>query len=438
VNLSFGKVFSRNCYYSKKKCLFANTFTKRILIILKYLAMKKAFLFVTLIIFAGNMLTAQKQCVENTVLSLGKKEITAAKREIDKCFPDYQSSAEIWLARATVYVQFYEFELDRKKRDPKYVVKSPDALIIANESFYEAMVLKPDIKPTIGLFDPKEGQLITAEQISIMATTAMENKNYTEAIKLLNLVTRSYRVDPKGSALYLAYASLDIANCYREMGDEDNYKKTLLDAAKLNVPVRNIFLQLYNLYEKEQDTTKCGEVLAQARKLIPDDLEIKGYELSYFAMLGDTTNLKIAAKAIFEQTKTNPDGIAFVVEYMVDNKEYLLAEEMIETGIAIAPDDFDLNLQMTYRYFYEAEDFEKIRDAKLNERPRNTEGAKVAEAKRDELWEKGVFWAEKAYNINKDDVKLNKMYNYMLLRLRKNVPEDLIEKIDSYNKSINE
>jgi tetratricopeptide (TPR) repeat protein len=261
--------------------------------------MKKTFLLVILILFAAHLLTAQKDCIQNVVLSLGKKEVIPAKREIDKCFPDYQSNAEIWLARATVYVQYYEYELDRQKKDPKYVVKAPDALIIANESFYKSMELKPDIKPSVGLFDPKEGQLITAEPINAMAAAAMENNDYDEAIKLLNIVIRSYRVDPKGNTLFLAYAYLDMANCYSAKRDEANYKKFLLDAAKLNVPERSIYLQLYNMYEKEKDTVKCGETLAQARKLIPDDLEIKGYELGYFAMLGDTINLRIAAKTIF-------------------------------------------------------------------------------------------------------------------------------------------
>jgi hypothetical protein len=119
---------------------------------------------------------------------------------------------------------------------------------------------------------------------------------------------------------------------------------------------------------------------------------------------------------------------------MVDNKEYLLAEEMIEAGIAIDPNHFDLNLQMTYRYFYQAEDYEKLRDARYNAKPRDIAGSEVAKEKRNELWGKGVVWAEKAYKINKDDAKLNKMYNYMLLRLSKDVPEDLKERIDSYNK----
>ena len=398
--------------------------------------MKKTFLFVILAVFAGNFLIAQPGCVKDVIYALvSQNEVVRARKIMEEqCFPGNQSSADVWLVRANVFIRLHQYELDRKQKDAKYQIRWPDAIVTANESFYKALELRSDVRTPQGLLSPQDGQVLSAFPISELAGKAMDKKNYAEAIRLLNLVIRSYRVDPKAYAQYLGYAYLDLANSYRAMGDEENYKKFLLDAAKLNVPERNIYLQLYNLYEREHDTVKCGEVLAQARKILPNDLEIRGYELNYFAMLGDTAHLRMAAMAIFEQTKTNPVGIAFVVEYMIDNKEYLLAEEMIETGIAIAPDNFDLNLQMTYRYFYEAEDYERIRADRMNERPRNIEGAKLAEARRDELWGQGIIWAEKAYNINPNDMKLNKMYNYMLLRLNKEVPEDLKERIDSYNK----
>jgi tetratricopeptide (TPR) repeat protein len=363
------------------------------------------------------------------------KNVPRAKNEIDKCFQGNELSADVWLVRGNVYIQYFEYELERQGKDPRYKIRVPDAIIIANESFYRALELKSDIKPSPGLMGPVDGQLLTGEIISGLATQAMKNKDYAEAIRLLHLVTRSYRASTD-YARFLAYAYLDLAEAHRAIGDVENYKKFLFDAAKLNMPVPELFLNLYNLYLQENDTIKCGEVLAQARKLIPDNLEIKGYELGYFAMTGDTVNLRIAAKAIFEETKTNVDGINFVVDYIV--REYLLAEEMIEVGLAIEPENFDLLRQMAYRYFYEAEDYDKIRDAMYAARPIRREEGKAAEDKRNELWEEGVVWAEKAYNINKDDIRLNRMYNYMLLRLQKEIPEDLKERIDSFNKRTND
>jgi len=400
--------------------------------------MKKSFLLVILIVITGYFTQAQRQCIENVVLSLGKKEIPLAKRLMDnECFPGNESNADVWLARATVYIQFYEYEQERKKRDQKYVIKSPDALIIANESFYKAIELKPDIKATVGLFDPKEGQLITAEPISLMAAAAMDKKDYLEAIKLLNMVIRSYKVAQRGYTLYLGYAYVDLANCYKALGDEENYKKVLSEATKLGLPLPDLYLNLYDIYKQEKDTVKCGEILVLARKAINDSLaiDVKAYELDYFAMIGDTSKLKKAALKMFEEYRNNPTVISIIATHLINNKDYLLAEELLNAGLAIAPNDFDLNQQMAYRYYNEAADWEVVKDAKLNERPRKFTEAEEALNKANKCLEMGLEWIEKAYKIRQEDMHNNIMYLRTLVRLQKPIPDGLQEKVDSYRKN---
>jgi len=398
--------------------------------------MKKTFITVILFFFAG-YLFAQPACLKDVIYTLvSLKEVPRARNEMEKCFPGNESSPDAWLVRANVLIQLHEHELERSKRDPKYQTRWPDAIIIANESFYKALELKPDIKASAGLLSPQDGQLLSAYPISELATQAMENKDYAEAIKLLNLVIRSYRVNPKEYALYLAYAYLDLANCHKAMGDEEGYKKILMDAVKLNVALPDIYLNLYDIYKQEKDTVKCGEILAQARKAIPDDLaiDVKGYELDYFAMIGDFEKLKDAALKMFEQYKDNPAVINIVAGYLVNNKEYLLAEEAINAGLAIAPNDFDLTQQMAFRFYFEAIDWDNIKEAKLNERPRKFTEAEEALKKANEILETALIWIEKAYHINTEDMQNNIMYLRTLVRLQQPVPEGLQEKVDSYRK----
>jgi tetratricopeptide (TPR) repeat protein len=395
--------------------------------------MKKSFLFLVLILFAISSLTAQRpRCLDEAILSIGKKDIIGAKRDIDRCFPGNESSADAWLVRANVLLHYYDYELDRKDRDPNYQIRMPDAIIVANESFYKAIEINKDVKTDQGLIDPKRGQLITADIIKNLASDAMDKKNFQEAIKLLNTVIRSYRVDPKDNAIYLAYAYIDLAYCYQMIEDNVNYKKTLQDAAKLNLVVPDIYLGLYDIYKDEKDTVKCGEILAQARKIIPDSLSIniKGYELDYFAMIGDTAKLKAAALKMYEQYKDNPAVISIVATYLVNNKEYLLAEDVINAGLAITPNDFDLIQQMTYRYFFEAVDYDLLKEEKL--KARKYMEAKPLLEKADEILGKAVIWAEKAYNIYQDDSKHNIMYRQILVRLNMEVSEELQQKVDSY------
>jgi len=400
--------------------------------------MKKSLLFVILIFIAGHFSMAQPACVKDVTYALvSLKEIPRARKIMEEqCFPGNESNADVWLVRANVFIQLYEYELDRKSENAKYVIRWPDAIVIANESFYKAIELKSDIKPGHGLLDPKDGQLLSAPPIHDLALTAFDKKDYNEAIKLLNMVIRSYRVDPKGYAKYLVYVYLDLANCYKAMGDEEAYKKTLIDATRLNIGEPVIYLNLYDVYKQEKDTVKCGEILSQARKAVPDSLaiDVKGYELDYFAMLGDSTKLIDAALKMFEEYKNNPAVIAIVAAHLVNNKVYSLAEEIINTGLAIDPNNFDLNQQMTYRFFYEAVDYDILKEAKLNERPRKFTEAEAALNKANEILGEAAIWAEKAYNIFKDDAPHNIMYSRILVRLQLPVPEDLKQKVDSYYK----
>ena len=186
--------------------------------------MKKTFLFVVLIFFAGYLLIAQPACIKDITYSLvSLKEVPKARKMMEEqCFPGNESSADVWLVRGNVFIQLHEYELDRKAKDAKYVIRWPDAIITANESFYKAIELKPDIKPSQGLLDAKDGQVLSAYPVSEIAGKEMDNKNYPEAIRLLNMVIRSYRVDPRTYGQYLAYAFLDLAYCYKAMGDDAN------------------------------------------------------------------------------------------------------------------------------------------------------------------------------------------------------------------------
>ena len=398
--------------------------------------MKKSFLLIVLVIFAGNLLLAQRpKCLNDVEYALTSlKEVPRAKKYIDECFPGNESSADVWLVRANVYIQLFEYEIERNNKEPKYKIRWPEAIIIANESFYKAVEINPNVKPSRGLIDSKDGQLLTAPAIHDMAAEAMDNKNYTEAVKLLNLVIRSYKADAKKYAINLAIAYLDLSNCYKAMGDEVNEKKLLLDAAKINLAIPDIYLNLYDIYLKENDTVKCGEILTQAKKVLPDSLatNVKSYELDYFSMIGDTTKLKSAAIKMFEQFKDKPAVIGIIVNHLINHKEYQLAEKMLEEGLLISPNDVKLLQLMAYRFNCEALDFITLKDDKLKEKPKKYLEAEAALKKANEIFETARVWAEKAYIIDPDDKDNNTIFQRILVRLNLDVPPELQEKVDSY------
>jgi len=397
--------------------------------------MKKTLFFVILFFVVGHLLNAQIPCINDVEYSLvSLKQIPKAKKMFDECFPGNESSAKAWLVRANVYIQYYTYELDRKNKDSRYVITTPDAIITANESFYKTLELNPDIKASPGLLDPKDGQLLSAPYIHDLAAAAMEKKDYAEAIKLLNLVIRSYKADVKGSAKNLVYAYFDLANCYNVMGDEVNYKKTLLDAIKLNVPVPDIYLNLYDIYKKENDTVKCGEILTQAKKAIPDSLalNIRAYELDYYAMVGDSAKLVDAALKMYEKNKENIEVIIMVSRYLVNGKLYTKAEEIINAGLAIDSKNFELNQLMASRFYFEAVDYDRKKEDLVA--LRKYMAAQPLLEKANEILGTAVIWAEKAYKIDQTDRQLNIMYYEILFRLMMDAPEGLQEKVNSYLK----
>jgi tetratricopeptide (TPR) repeat protein len=397
--------------------------------------MKKTLFFVILFFVSGYFLNAQAPCIndiEYTLVSM--KQIPKAKKEMDACFPGNESSARAWLVRANVYIQYYTYEIERKNKDPKYVINVPDAILTANESFYKTLELNPTINPSGGLLGPKEGQLLSAPPIHDLAAKAMEKKDYAEAIKLLNIVIRSYKADLKGYAKDLVAANFDLANCYNEMGDDANHKKTLIDATKLNVPEPVIYLTLYDIYRKEKDTVKCGEILTQARKAIPDSLalNIRAYELDYYAMVGDSAKLVDAALKMFEKNKENKDVIIMVAGYLINGKLYTQAEEILNVGLERYPDNFDLNQLMASRFYFEAVDYDRKKEDLVA--LRKYMAAQPLLEKANEILGTAVIWAEKAYKINQDDRLHNIMYNEILVRLMMDAPEGLQEKVNSYLK----
>ena len=398
--------------------------------------MKKINLLVILLLFAGYFSMAQQTAcykdVEYTLVSL--KQVPKARTMMEeKCFPGNESNADVWLLRGNVFIRLHENEQDRYNKEPnKYVIRFPDAVVTANESFYKALELKKDIKPNAGLLGPKDGQVLSADIINNMAKDAFLKKDYNEAIKLYNLVVRSFKVDIKEYGIFLAYAYSDLADCYKAAGDDENYKKLLLEAAKLNVADPYIYLSIYDIYKQERDTVKCGEILTQARKIIPDSIaiDVKGYELDYFAMMGDSTKLINAAVAMYEQNKNNIEVIKLVSTHLINNKEYTLAREMIDAGLKLVPNDFDLTQLMGYAFNSEALDYfnktEELKSLKkytpaLEYRDKYMETYKLA-----------LPWAEKAYQINAEDRDNNIMLQRIYVRLEMEVPAELKEKVDSY------
>ncbi len=397
--------------------------------------MRKTFLSLIISVLFAGIAVAQPQCIDDIWYDLKQNSTLKAKRTLDACLPDNQTSAELWLMKGNVDLQLHQYELDRKKKKKEYAIRYPNAILEANEAFYKSIQMKADVKPKTGMIDPIYGQSLCAPIIGEMALKALEVEDFDKAIELLNIAIRSYRAEATANKIYIAYSYIDLAICYRAKGDADNYLKMLQSAAQLEVMVPNIYLDLYDEYKQRNDTVNCGKVLALGKKVIPDSLalDLKGYELDFYAMCGQTEKFESAADELFEMYKTEPAIINIIVIHLLNRGYYEKAEPMILAGLAVDSNNFALNQQMGYRYYYEA-----IKYQNLMEEPRkNQNWDKVRELQAEEkvMFEKAHKWLEKSYALNPDDQNTNIMLQQMKIRLYLPVPEELKAKVDSYRKS---
>lgn len=396
--------------------------------------MKKiTFLFLTGM-FLLPSLFSQPSCVSDVWMSLRNGKIPIAKKDIDACIIANPNNADVWLMRGSVYLHRYEQEQNLKRKTPSYVIKDVDAVWIANESFYKALSLDPKVEPKSGMFSAKAGQIACAQPLYFMGLDFFDQGNHDKAFEYLSTAARNFKLDERnpGLPLTLGYIYSDLAQISLLKNDFVGYKKMLQEGVNAKTPFPNIYLALYDTYKKEGDTVNAGKLINTAIRNIPDSLsiDIYGVQLDYYSMILDFDKLNATCDTITNKFGDNTPILVMIANYLNNAGQYEKAEEYIQRGLEKDPNSFDLNYQMAYRYFFEALSYQNRIDMAMND----MQYTKMQELQKEEkvVLESAHEWAEKAYQINQDDRQNNIMLNQLKMRLLKEIPAELKEKIESY------
>ncbi len=375
-----------------------------------------------------------QSCVDDVWMSLRNKQIPKAKKIIDECAIANPDNANVILMKGNVYLQRYQQEQDNLKKNPAYVVKDPEAILIANECFYKALELNPKVEPKTGMLGPRDGQILAADPIYYMGQDALEKKEYDKAFDYLTIAARNFKLDNRNPnlPLNLGLIYLQLSDIAGIKKDQDLQKRMLMEGVRANTPIPNVYLSLYDIYKKENDTVKAGEILKTAHRFVPDSLttDIYGYELDYYAMVGDMDKLNTTSETLLQKFGDSPAILAMIAGYLNNSGQYEKAEGYIQKGLEKEPNNFDLNQQMAYRYFYEGLKYQDMIDAAMT--ARKYDEVKDLQAKEKEILENAHTWSEKAYELNKEDRQNNIMLRQLKVKLLKEVPEELKTKVDSY------
>lgn len=394
--------------------------------------MKKLILLAFLGITTGTLFA--QSCINDVSMYLINGQVGKARKTIDECLPGNENDAMVWLYRGNVYLRTYDNEVERSKKDPNFVKRYPDAVWTAYESFLKAVSLDPKVKPSGNLLDPITGQILCGGQLYAMGETAMKKNKPEEAYKYFNAAAKCFKLDKQNpnlkSDLGLIYANL--ADLARSLGDKEGYKKALLEGVNAGGDLAYLYTSLYDVYKAEKDTVNCGKIITKGKANVPakDAADIYATELDYFAMTGQIDELNAACDKLGEQYANQPAVLNMIANYLNNSNQFEKAEIFIKKGLEQAPNDFDLNQQMGYRYFFEALKYQTL----IEEAQKNREWDKMKELRETEtaIAEKAHEWVEKAYNINPEDRQNNIMFQQLKVKLRKEVPAELKAKVDSY------
>ena len=380
--------------------------------------------------------SAYSQSLEDVWMNLRNKQIGKARKVMDAAMVGNEENAQAWLMKGNTYLQVYQQDQERIAKDPSYVSRTPDAIIIANEAFYKAISLDNNVTPMTGMLGPIEGQALCADPVYAMAEKAMNSGDKENAVKYYNLAARDFKLAKSNVNAGIAY--YQVANLYKASNNKEEYKNILNEAVKLKFPDPAVYLDLYDLYKEEKDTVNCGKILKTALKNVPEEnrADIEAAELDYFAMTGQIDKLNATCDEMATKYEKAAPVLALIANHLVNNGQYEKAETVINKGLAVDPNNADLNFQMASRYFFEALANQDLQDQTMKSKEgsymERAEKVNELKAAQKTILENAHTWSEKAYNLNPNDANNNVMLQQIKVKLLLPVPEELKAKVDSY------
>ena len=375
-----------------------------------------------------------QSCLDDVWQCLRSNQTPKAKKFMESCMASNPDNAAVWLMQANVNVHLYQYDLDKKQKDPAAAARYPNALEDAYNAFVKALELDPKVEPKTGMLGAIEGQKLLAEPFYEKAAAAASAGKVEDALKFYGLSAKCFELAKMKKNAAIVY--LQTAILYNQkLNDKDNYEKMLAKCVETAPDVsEDAYVELYYLYKDKKDTVKCGDILAKAKKLFADKPE-KLYEpeMDYYGMTGEQEKLLETCDKVI--ATGNEAMVPICATYLTNAKSYAKAEQLLTEALAKKPNDFDLLKQMGYRYAMEYYDIQDRRQAAMNARQYEEATRLFQSPERKNAMEKAHEWCEKAYNVNSDNLENNRILREMKALLQLPIPQELNDKINARMKN---
>ncbi len=364
-------------------------------------------------------------------MALRNNQAPKAKKYIDNCITSNPDNAQVWLMKGNVYVHLYNSDQKKLNADASYTPRYPDALTVANEAFVKALQLDVNVTPKSGMLGALEGQKLCAEPFYEMGVKYAKEGKDEKALEYFTLAAKNYELSRSNANVANSYIQCYVI--YNKNDDKENAANMLLKALNSKKDYVDAYVELYYIYLNMNDTVKCGETIEKALKNVPKENQGALSEplMSYYFMTDQGEKLIELCDTVMAK---NPDNIALAAicaNYLSNYKYFDKAEEILTKALEKAPNDFNLNEQMGYRFYEEMHAIGDQADALIKEKKFNEAIALRNSDQLKNATQKGYEWCKKAYEINSDHLDNNRHLRELMVKLQMEVPQELNDKINA-------
>lgn len=262
----------------------------------------RKFILLNTVLFLSTATFAQKQNVQNAIISLKEKDYKQATKEINEAVdnPTTKEDPKAWFVRGNIYLAMQEVE--------EYKASSPYRE--ASKSYREVAKLKPTYEK-----DAVNGGLAyTAQLYYIDAVDAYNNKKYSESVNLAK-----YTIDIRNiedGKRFAANKNFDtiaanalMIGAYAAYYNNDYDKALPMLVSLTGNPIAkdaNAYLYLADIYSKQNKAKEQLAIIEEGKKQFPKNEYIRNAELNYYKQTEQEDVFMSKLQAAAESEPNNP------------------------------------------------------------------------------------------------------------------------------------
>ncbi len=357
---------------------------------------------------------AQDKYVVSANLELKHQNYDEAKAQIDKAMenPTTSKKPKALFAKAQIYFTLQNQDKYKSQNPYEEGLKAAMELVKTKADYEKEFVDQLLL----------QGGFLTYND----GVKAYNNKDYDKAVALMKRVSEIYELGAGGKRFsklpenFRKQLDTVAADAYLTMANSVYYSGDMKAAIPLLVTVKNnpirrvpsVYQCLIDAYNKENETAKEKATIDEARKLFPQDVTIRNYELNYYIKAGKLNELISKLEEAAAKDPGNADiqfNIATTYLSMAGTKDgkkpanapemYSKSEKAFMQAVKLAPENAGYNYNFGALYFNQATDVNDEINAITGSSKADQDKYDNLKAKRNSLFSKATPYFEKAYSV---------------------------------------